>query len=524
MAMTSPAYDDAEAAEEAGETASASPAPSAYADVASRFWPLGWTAFGGPTAHLGVFESVFVQRLRWFTSAHFAEMVAVASALPGPTSTQVSFAIGLVRGRGSLASGVLSGLLFQYPGLLMMSVAGYAYARFAPAGAARGERAMHAASVGGAAAGVALVFLAVRSLAKRVCAGRRQATIAVAVAVVGMMVQQRAGVTSYLYPGLIILSGLVELSCRRVAAGMARGSDPRDARAGAGGGPADAADAALRARLLAPAADRGGDAEAERPAGGELHGLGAAAGVLTFLVWAALLAVSIVGVELVEYTSAPALHWWSTFFKAGSLTFGGGHVVLPLLMDEITQKYSPLVANCTAPAPSGPREPAGGGPLPPTEPAPDCGWVTTEQFLFGLALVQALPGPLFNLSAFLGAVMAIRSRVSVCVGVAAAWLGLFTPGVLLIFSASAFWRRARDIAVYREMLPGMNAAAVGLIMTACYALFIQVLTMSAAPGLAASLGLIAASSIEIYGAPAPAVILTGAILSLLALACGAGVG
>ena len=126
---------------------------SSLTDVASQFWALGWTAFGGPTAHLGLFESVFVQRLGWCSSSHFTEVVAVASALPGPTSTQVSFALGLVRGHGSLVCGLVSGFLFQYPGLLLMSVAGYLYASYAPVGPARGEHVMHAVNVGGAAAG-----------------------------------------------------------------------------------------------------------------------------------------------------------------------------------------------------------------------------------------------------------------------------------------------------------------------------------------------------------------------------------
>ena len=73
------------------------------------------------------------------------------------------------------------------------------------------------------------------------------------------------------------------------------------------------------------------------------------------------------------------------------------------------------------------------------------------------------------------------------------------------------------------MLPGMNAAAVGLIMISCFTLFIQVLSMSATPGLAASIGLIAASSIEVYNAPAPLVILTGAALSVVASVCGIAV-
>ena len=517
----------------------------AAADVVRHWTWLGWTAFGGPTAHLALFEKVFVQSLGWFSAANFAELVAVASALPGPTSTQVSFAAGLVRGEGSIACGILSGLLFQYPGLFLMAIVGSIYAKLAPhalTGAAR------ATSLGGAAAGVALVFLAVRSLAKKVCKGQRQASIAVVVAAIGILQLTSAGV---LYPLMIVGGGVAELLGARLVmyAKMRKNSEREDTLI------AISDDATMRDGLLisrgheTAAADEcgaheaGGDNDAGRQVSGlvsfvdggggssseHLHGVSLGMGAVLLSIWAIVLMASLVSVKFIAYETAPAVHWFSTFYKAGSLTFGGGHVVLPLLMDDITGKQTHLVTNCTSGILHA-NDAIGStylhlnttyasdmsmGAMPSNSTTPDaCGWVTTEQFLFGLAVVQAMPGPLFNLSAFLGAVMAIRAHVNIVVGIAAAWVGLFSPGILLIFAASAFWSRARNIAVYKDMLPGMNAAAVGLIMIACYTMYTQVSALSPRPGISTALGLVAAAAIDIYAAPAPLVIVTGSLLSL----------
>merc|ERR1711871_810429 len=91
--------------------------------------------------------------------------------------------------------------------------------------------------------------------------------------------------------------------------------------------------------------------------------------------------------------------------------------------------------------------------------------VDPETFGFGLALAQSLPGPLFNFSAFLGAVAA-----SVPGGIIG-FLGLFGPGILLIYAFMPFWERARQHAWVRCMLVGMNASSLGLVFAACVTLF-----------------------------------------------------
>lgn len=88
-----------------------------------------------------------------------------------------------------------------------------------------------------------------------------------------------------------------------------------------------------------------------------------------------------------------------------------------------------------------------------------------ETFGFGLALAQSLPGPLFNFSAFIGAVAA-----GVPGGIVG-FVGLFAPGILLIYACMPFWEAARQHAWVRCMLVGMNASSIGLVFAACVSLF-----------------------------------------------------
>ena len=83
-----------------------------------NFFLLGWTAFGGPAAHMGYFNTYFVEQFRWLDSEVYAELISLASCLPGPTSTQVSFLIGLyLKG---YQVGTMTGFCFLFPGFLIM--------------------------------------------------------------------------------------------------------------------------------------------------------------------------------------------------------------------------------------------------------------------------------------------------------------------------------------------------------------------------------------------------------------------
>jgi chromate transporter len=123
-----------------------------------------------------------------------------------------------------------------------------------------------------------------------------------------------------------------------------------------------------------------------------------------------------------------ALAVFDSFFRVGSLVFGGGHVVLPLLQAEVV------------------------GP----------GWVTNEQFVAGYGAAQAVPGPLFTFSAYLGAVMNGWSFAALSL------VAVFLPSFLLVIGALPFWDLLRANSSFQSALSGINAAVVGLLLAALY--------------------------------------------------------
>jgi len=152
-------------------------------------------------------------------------------------------------------------------------------------------------------------------------------------------------------------------------------------------------------------------------------------GALLFLLWAALLTTSVCLVNVAKIENE-YLEIFEIMFRIGSIIFGGGQVVLPLLEDEVV-------------------------------PA----WMNRDRFLQGLGLAQSMPGPLFNFSAYLGAVY---QNVP---GALIAYVGLFGPGVLLIFAIVPFWARLRHVPAFRSVLRGVNATAIGLVGAACIILW-----------------------------------------------------
>jgi chromate transporter len=141
----------------------------------------------------------------------------------------------------------------------------------------------------------------------------------------------------------------------------------------------------------------------------------------------------LVALPILRYlTGSPALAVFDGFYRAGALVFGGGHVVLPLLQAEV---------------------------VPP-------GWVSNEQFLAGYGAAQAVPGPLFTLAAYLGAVM--RSWTNGWLGGLIALVGIFLHGALLLICKLPFWDALRARPAFRAALRGINAAVVGLLLAALY--------------------------------------------------------
>src|SRR5215467_9515498 len=127
-----------------------------------------------------------------------------------------------------------------------------------------------------------------------------------------------------------------------------------------------------------------------------------------------------------------ALAFFASFYRSGALVFGGGHVVLPLLQAAVVQP----------------------------------GWVTETQFLTGYSAAQAVPGPLFTFSAYLGAIEAPSPHG--WVGAIIALLGIYLPSFLLLIGILPFWNSLRNQSTFQAALRGINAAVVGLLLAALY--------------------------------------------------------
>ena len=142
--------------------------------------------------------------------------------------------------------------------------------------------------------------------------------------------------------------------------------------------------------------------------------------------------VLLLGLPILRTADGQPVALLDAFYRAGALVFGGGHVVLPLL-------------DATVVAP---------------------GWVTQNQFLAGYGAAQAVPGPLFTFSAYLGAVAGPAPNGPA--GATIALVGIFLPSLLLVFGTLPFWDGLRASVPFRRALGGINAAVVGLLLAALY--------------------------------------------------------
>ncbi|GHD58588.1 chromate transporter [Thalassobaculum fulvum] len=350
--------------------------PGSAGEVFLAFLKLGLSAFGGPVAHIGYFRTEFVERRRWLDDTAYADTVALCQFLPGPASSQVGLALG-ARRAGPVGA-VAAWLGFTLPSAILMILAGLGAVAFGT-----GDPATAAAIHGLKLVAVAVVAQAVHQMASRLAADPTHASILVAGATTALVLPGLSGQL-----GAIALGGVAGL-----LVGRRRGA------AAATGGPASAA------------------------------GVPVSVGLALLAIMAALLAAPLV------FAVPEGLRMAEAAFRAGSLVFGGGHVVLPLLEADTVKT----------------------------------GLVARDTFLAGYGLAQAVPGPLFTFAAFLGtAAPAPGGPLGGALGGALALVGIFLPSALILFGALPFWDRLRAWAPARAGLDGINAAVVGLLVAVLY--------------------------------------------------------
>lgn len=344
-------------------------------EVFAAFLRLGLLSFGGPIAHLGYFRTEFVERRRWLDDREYGSLVALCQFLPGPASSQVGFAIGL--GRAGWLGAVAAFTAFTLPSAaLMLAFAAGAALFSGPVGTG--------ILTGLGIVAVAIVAEAVLGMARSLAPDIARAAVLVVAASSALLLPGSLGQLAAIAFGAI--AGLV--LCRA----------PLDA-------PLDAS------------------------AGGDRGRVGRGVGVACLALFAALL---LGGPVLAAATRSASFELFDAFFRAGSLVFGGGHVVLPLLQSGVV----------------------------------DPGWVSNADFLSGYGAAQAVPGPLFSFAAFLGAVS--TAGPGGAIGGLVAIAGIFLPGFLLLVGVLPFWDALRRRPRTQALVRGANAAVVGVLAAALY--------------------------------------------------------
>lgn len=326
---------------------------------------LGLTSFGGPVAHLGYFHEEYVRRRKWMDEKAYADLVALCQFLPGPASSQVGIGIGIVR--GGVLGGITSFIGFTTPSVIALIL----FALFVSGLDVTDAGWLYGLKV----VAVAIVAHAVMGMAGKLTTNTKTRTIAFFALATVLLWQ-----TTYSQVLVILIAGLVGY------------------------------------RLFKPESSTGQSTA---------FPLSKRLGATLLSIFGALLIVLPLLRETVELQ---AVALFDSFYRAGALVFGGGHVVLPLLERELVP----------------------------------AGFLSEEAFLAGYGAAQAVPGPLFTFASYLGTVIA-----GVPGGLLATF-AIFLPAFLLILGALPFWNALRHHPKVAGALVGVNAAVVGILVAAFY--------------------------------------------------------
>lgn len=327
---------------------------------------LGLTSFGGPAAHIGYFREEYVKKRQWLDDKMYADLVALCQFLPGPASSQVGIAVGLMR--GGMLGGILSWIGFTLPSVLLLM--GFAWLISSTGSFDTGW------IKGLKIVAVAVVAHAIIGMGKSLTPDKKRMTVAMAAAILTLMIPTVIGQIT-----IIVGAGIAGYLMYRKE-------------------------------------------QAPKPMDIPLP-FGKRTGIVAWSIFALLL----IGIPLVRpFVQSSLFAVFDIFYRVGSIVFGGGHVVLPMLEREVV----------------------------PT------GWMDAETFITGYGAAQAVPGPLFTLSGYLGQLM------DGPIGAAIAVFAMFLPSFLLVVGTLPFWSVIRSKPAIQAALKGINAAVVGILLAAFY--------------------------------------------------------
>jgi len=343
-------------------------------EVFWRFLFLGCISFGGPAAHIGYFQKVFVGKLKWLDQTSYANLISLSQFLPGPGSSQIGFAIGLRK--AGLFGGIAAFVGFTLPSFILLyilavNINGAEKYWLVPV--------IHGLKL----LAVVVVADACLTMFKSFCNNTVHKFIALITAII-----------------LIISPNFVTQILTLIIAGVF---------------------GFVVNQTLKPVVSE----VSKSPAVASNH-FKALPLILFFMILFILPFLIYVGVAK---ESSELIVLFNQFYQAGSMVFGGGHVVLPLLQQTIGETLS------------------------------------NDTFLTGYASAQAIPGPMFTLATFLGAEIFTQNPL---VGATVATLAVFLPGFLLLLAFESSWHSLATKPKVVSAVISVNAAVVGLLFSALY--------------------------------------------------------
>lgn len=353
-------------------------------DILVQYFTLGLISFGGPAAHVGYFHKVFVQQRKWLDDAAYARLLSLSQLLPGPGSSQMGFAIGLHR--GGILGGFVAFLAFTLPSFVLMYL-------LASSNSWLSQSAWFTGVVDGLKLlAVVVVADATLKMFRKFCTNKTTIGIAVLTA-------------AFLLTSASLVNQVLVLVAAAIAGMLLHTQTSKTAN-----------DTQQQAEHLA------------HEVGYDLTHPQAKVGKVSLTLFFGLL----IALSFIPFKNA-WMQLFAQFYQAGSLVFGGGHVVLPLLQEIIGDDIS------------------------------------QDRFLMGYAAAQAVPGPMFSLASFLGAELApAATPQSQLIGALVACAGIFLPGFLLVIALHTVWEHIVQKPKVAGAVWGINAAVVGLLMTALY--------------------------------------------------------
>lgn len=345
--------------------------------IFKEFLLLGCMSFGGPAAHIGFFRRRFVEELKWLSDQDYGEILALCHFLPGPSSSQVGFSIGH---RMSGMSGALAAFLgFTTPSFLIML--GLVFGSQVLNQVVWFSAVLHGLKL----VAVIVVFDAILSMGTIFCTDLRSRTIAVVTCLTSVLLN--LSVTPILCIFFGALLGYFWKTNAKISEDVTASSEHIKRRS-------------IGARSVG-------------------------------LRWLIIFLLLLILLPLLSPLSSE-IELFATFYQAGSLVFGGGHVVLPLLQTSLADSLS------------------------------------NEQLLTAYAAAQAVPGPMFTIATYLGGLSSTNTVISAILATTA----IFLPGFLLILALQHSWKHFSQHRPIAKALWGINASVVGLLAAAFISLII----------------------------------------------------